>query len=90
MTPDLRLDTPHATIYHIRRRLRRSTSTNWRLDTSDRSNGTFCGAPYTEYDATWANRLRAGTWQHPDKGEFAVCAGCAAKAATDLGRRDGL
>jgi hypothetical protein len=90
MTSDLRLDTPQATIYHIRRRLRRSQSTNWKLDRSNRSNGTFCGAPCGEYDASWANRLRAGTWQHPDKGEFAVCVTCAEKARTDMGRRDGL
>jgi len=50
--------TTRVTIYHVRRRLRRSRSTNRYLDHSDRGRGTFCGAPCTEHDSAWADRER--------------------------------
>lgn len=37
-------------IYHIRKPLKMSKRNQWYKDTSDRGNGTFCGAPETEYD----------------------------------------
>ena len=40
-------------VVHIRKRLNRSRSTNFYLDRSNRSNGTFCGAPETQYDRVW-------------------------------------
>ena len=44
-------------LYHIRRPLRRSRSTNFYRDRSDRGQGTFCGAPETQYDVTHRDRV---------------------------------
>ncbi len=48
-------------VVHIRRRLRRSRSTNLYLDTSDRSRGTYCGATMTSYDVDWRTKAASVT-----------------------------
>ena len=44
-------------IYHIRKKLRKSTSTQWYLDKSDRFKGTACGAPATDHDIIWHHKI---------------------------------
>ena len=46
------------TIFHIRKQMKQNSGTNFYLDRSNRSNGTFCGHPETQYDRAWNNSVK--------------------------------
>ena len=72
--------------YHIRRRLARSRSTSFRLDTSDRGRGTFCSAPETDIDLAWSDRNRAREFESRVDGETFTaipCPACLASVASE-------
>ena len=61
--------------FHVRRPLKRARGNSFYRDTSDRYNGTFCGAEPTSYDVPW--RAKAA----PFLGRLPCAACLAARAA---------
>ena len=62
-----------ATIYHIRKPLRRARGNQYYRDDSNRGQGTYCGASETEFDIP--HRDKAVTW-FGKNGAYAACVKC--------------
>ena len=54
-------------IYHIRRRLKKQRGNQWYKDRSNRSNGTYCGAGYTDHDIVWNDKAEEFNGWEPCK-----------------------
>ena len=67
-------------IFHIRQRLAPKGGNSFYKDRSIRPTSTFCGAPVTEWDASWAERKRVKDWQSERGGAMTVCPACKAAA----------